>query len=62
MMEEKMLRVIHAAKRLDVSDRTIYRWISEGIVFRSSAIIRMNRTIRILESEVERIRNAGDEG
>lgn len=61
MPEEKMLRVAHVAKRLDVSDKTIYRWIEEGVIFSPEKIKRINRSPRIPESEVNRVLNAGIE-
>ncbi len=61
MKEEKMLRVAHVAKRLDVSDKTIYRWIDEGIIFLPKRIKRINGNIRVPEAEVNRILNEPEE-
>jgi predicted DNA-binding transcriptional regulator AlpA len=61
MTEEKMLKVVHVAKRLDVSDKTIYRWIDAGIIFKPEKIKRINRSPRIPESEVNRVLSAGIE-
>ncbi|MCK5506583.1 MAG: helix-turn-helix domain-containing protein [Thermodesulfovibrionia bacterium] len=61
MQEEKKMRVAHVARRLDVSDKTIYRWIDEGIVFNADKIKRLNGNIRILESEVNRVLNSEGE-
>lgn len=53
--KEKMLRVMQAANRLYVSDKTVYRWLDEGKVFDANKIIRINGSPRIPESEVERV-------
>lgn len=58
MSEEKNLRVAHVAKRLDVSDKTIYRWLDEGKVFNRDKVIYINKSPRIPESEVNRVLNA----
>ena len=55
MSEEKNLRVAQVAKRLDVSDKTIYRWLDEGVIFNPKKIVRINKSPRIPESEVQRI-------
>ena len=52
--EDKLLRVGHVAKRLDVSDKTIYRWLDEGKIFNPKKIVRIGISPRILESEVNR--------
>lgn len=57
MAEEKNLRVAQVAKRLDVSDKTIYRWLDEGVIFKPEKIVRINKSPRIPESEVNRILN-----
>ena len=57
MAEEKNLRVAQVAKRLDVSDKTIYRWLDEGVIFNPETIVRINKSPRIPESEVKRILN-----
>ena len=59
MSEDKKLRVAHVAKRLDVSDKTIYRWLDEGKVFNLDKVIYINKSPRIPESEVNRVLNAG---
>lgn len=57
MKEDKLLRVGHVAQRLDVSDKTIYRWIDEGKIFNPKTIKYINRSPRIPESEVNRAIN-----
>ena len=59
MSEDKKLRVAHVAKRLDVSDKTIYRWLDEGKVFNLEKVVYINKSPRIPESEVNRVLNAG---
>ncbi len=59
MSEDKKLRVAHVAKRLDVSDKTIYRWLDEGKVFNLDKVVYINKSPRIPESEVNRVLNAG---
>ena len=58
MSEDKKLRVAHVAKRLDVSDKTIYRWLDEGKVFNREKVVYINKSPRIPESEVKRVLNA----
>ena len=58
MSEDKKLRVAHVAKRLDVSDKTIYRWLDEGKVFDLDKVVYINKSPRIPESEVNRVLNA----
>jgi len=58
MSEDKKLRVAHVAKRLDVSDKTIYRWLDEGKVFNLEKVVYINKSPRIPESEVNRVLNA----
>jgi len=58
MSEDKKLRVAHVAKRLDVSDKTIYRWLNEGKVFNLDKVVYINKSPRIPESEVNRVLNA----
>jgi predicted site-specific integrase-resolvase len=58
MAEDKKLRVAQVAKRLDVSDKTIYRWLDEGKVFNSDKVVYINKSPRIPESEVNRVLNA----
>ncbi len=58
MSEDKKLRVAHVAKRLDVSDKTIYRWLDEGKVFNLDKVVYINKSPRIPESEVNRVLNA----
>lgn len=55
MSDDKKLRVNVVARRLDVSDKTIYRWLTEGIMFDPNVIIYINRSPRIPESEVNRV-------
>lgn len=55
MAEVKNLRVNIVAKRLDVSDKTIYRWLDEGVIFDSKKIVYINRSPRIPETEVNRL-------
>jgi len=57
MDNEKKLRVSQVARRMDVSDKSIYRWLAEGRVFNSDKIIYINRSPRIPESEVMRVMN-----
>ena len=58
MSKDKKLRVAHVAERLDVSDKTIYRWLDEGKVFNLEKVIYINKSPRIPESEVNRVLNA----
>lgn len=51
-IKDKLLRVGHVAKRLDVSDKTIYRWIDEGKIFNPEKIVKIGISPRIPESEV----------
>ena len=53
--EDRKLRVAQVAKKLDVSDKTIYRWLDEGKVFPPEKIVYINKSPRILESEVNRV-------
>lgn len=53
--DDRKLRVAQVAKRLDVSDKTIYRWLDEGKVFCSEKIVYINKSPRVLESEVNRV-------
>ncbi|MCK5506591.1 MAG: helix-turn-helix domain-containing protein [Thermodesulfovibrionia bacterium] len=55
--EDKLLRVGHVAKRLDVSDKTIYRWLDEGKIFNAKKIVRIGVSPRIPESEVNNALN-----
>ena len=57
--EDKKLRVAQVAKRLDVSDKTIYRWLDEGKIFSIEKIIYINKSPRVPESEVNRVLNGG---
>lgn len=57
--DDKKLRVAQVAKRLDVSDKTIYRWLDEGKVFSSEKIVYINKSPRVLESEVNRVLSGG---
>ena len=53
--DDKKLRVAQVAKRLDVSDKTIYRWLDEGKVFSREKLVYINKSPRVLESEVNRV-------
>ena len=47
--QDSMLRVRDVAKRLDVSERTVFRWLKEGNLMGH----RLGRNLRISEADLE---------
>lgn len=49
--EDRLLPVSDVAKRFNVSDQTIYRWIDDGIL----PVVKVRRLLRIRQSDVDRL-------
>jgi excisionase family DNA binding protein len=55
MADETYYTSKEVAERLKVTDRTVRRWISDG----SLKVIRLGRSVRIAESDLQRFIEAG---
>ncbi len=49
--EDQLLPVSEVARRFNVSDQTIYRWIDEGIL----PVVKVRRLLRIRSSDVDQL-------
>lgn len=47
--------VAQVAQYLLVKPGTVYNWLSEGVMFEPSKVVRLGKRVRIPRSEVERI-------
>jgi excisionase family DNA binding protein len=49
--QDRLLPVSEVAKRFNVSDQTIYRWIDDGIL----PVVKVRRLLRIRSGDVDRL-------